>query len=61
MPYVEYDEVAASCPECGRNFRSEEDLETHLEEVHARLPTPSPGRAPVGRSRPPAKTKPASR
>jgi hypothetical protein len=34
MPYVEYDEVVASCSECGRSFRSEEDLETHRGEVH---------------------------
>jgi hypothetical protein len=34
MPYVEYDEVVASCSECGRAFRSEEDLEAHRAEVH---------------------------
>jgi C2H2-type zinc finger len=34
MPYVEYDEVIASCSECGRAFRSEEDLEAHKAEVH---------------------------
>ncbi|MCI4346792.1 MAG: C2H2-type zinc finger protein [Thermoplasmata archaeon] len=35
MPYVEYDEVGAACSECGRPFRSEEDLEEHRLEVHA--------------------------
>ena len=39
MPYVEYDEVGASCSECGRNFRSPEDLETHRTQVHH----PDPG------------------
>jgi hypothetical protein len=39
MPYVEYDEVAAICPECGRMFRSEDDLRTHKEEVHAQPAT----------------------
>ena len=34
MPYIDYDEVAAICRECGRNFRSEEDLQEHMEEVH---------------------------
>ncbi|MGI0053105.1 MAG: C2H2-type zinc finger protein [Thermoplasmata archaeon] len=35
MPYVEYDEVEASCSECGRIFRSEEALERHQKESHA--------------------------
>jgi hypothetical protein len=45
MPYIEYDEVAGICRECGRNFRSEEDLLVHMEEVHApsqMAPEPSP-------------------
>jgi hypothetical protein len=55
MPYVEYDEVAASCSECGRNFRSEEDLEAHRLEVHG-APATAPGRparASGGRPPPP--------
>jgi hypothetical protein len=34
MPYVEYDEVGAVCAECGRNFRSADDLEAHRQESH---------------------------
>ncbi len=34
MPYVEYDEVGAACSECGRLFRSAEDLEEHRKESH---------------------------
>jgi uncharacterized C2H2 Zn-finger protein len=34
MPYVEYDEVEATCPECGRIFRSEDALRFHLDEAH---------------------------
>ena len=34
MPYVEYDEVEAACPECGSLFRSTETLEAHRQEVH---------------------------
>jgi len=37
MPYVEYDEVEAICPDCGRIFRSEEALAAHREESHAGL------------------------
>lgn len=37
MPYVEYDEIEAICPECGRVFRSEETLASHKEEAHAGL------------------------
>jgi uncharacterized C2H2 Zn-finger protein len=37
MPYVEYDEVEAICPDCGRIFRSEEALATHRSESHAGL------------------------
>jgi hypothetical protein len=35
MPYVEYDELGSACSECGRPFRSEEDLEEHRRSVHA--------------------------
>jgi hypothetical protein len=35
MPYVEYDEVGAACAECGRLFRSADDLEAHRRESHA--------------------------
>lgn len=35
MPYVDYDEVEAACAECGRLFRSPEDLEEHRRESHA--------------------------
>ena len=34
MPYVEYDEVGAACAECGRLFRSADDLEEHRRESH---------------------------
>jgi uncharacterized C2H2 Zn-finger protein len=37
MPYVEYDEVEAICPDCGRIFRSEDALASHREESHAGL------------------------
>lgn len=40
MPYVEYDEVEAICPECGRNFRSEETLELHRQDAHAGIESP---------------------
>jgi uncharacterized C2H2 Zn-finger protein len=43
MPYVEYDEVEAVCPECGRIFRSEDALEVHQRESHMTLaPAPPP-------------------
>ena len=35
MPYVEYDETEAVCPQCGSAFRSVEVLETHVAESHA--------------------------
>lgn len=35
MPYIEYDEVEAICPDCGRTFRSEEALTSHLTESHS--------------------------
>jgi hypothetical protein len=35
MPYVDYDEVGAACADCGRLFRSAEDLETHRRDSHA--------------------------
>ena len=34
MPYVEYDENEAICPQCGSAFRSPEVLEAHLTESH---------------------------
>ncbi len=34
MPYVEYDENEAVCPQCGSVFRSPEVLEAHLKESH---------------------------
>jgi Zinc finger, C2H2 type/C2H2-type zinc finger len=43
MPYVDYDEVGAACAECGRLFRSSEDLDAHRRESHptARLSAPA--------------------
>lgn len=38
MPYVEYDEVGAACAECGRLFRSADDLEEHRKESHGPNP-----------------------
>ena len=35
MPYVEYDETEALCPQCGSAFRSTEVLEAHVRESHA--------------------------
>ena len=35
MPYVEYDENEAVCPQCGSTFRSVEILEAHVRESHA--------------------------
>jgi DNA-directed RNA polymerase subunit RPC12/RpoP len=37
MPYVDYDEVGAACAECGRLFRSPEDLDAHRRETHPRV------------------------
>ncbi len=34
MPYVEYDETEAVCPQCGSVFRSVEVLEEHLRGSH---------------------------
>ena len=34
MPYVEYDENEAICPQCGSAFRTPEVLEAHLKESH---------------------------
>ena len=34
MPYVEYDEVEAICPDCGAPFRSEEARDAHARDVH---------------------------
>lgn len=44
MPYVEYDEVAAVCPECGRPFRADEELRAHVAQTHA---DPGPARPPA--------------
>jgi uncharacterized Zn finger protein len=45
VPYVEYDENEAICPQCGSAFRSPEVLEAHLQESHGGpgggAPTPS--------------------
>jgi hypothetical protein len=41
MPYVEYDEVEATCSDCGRMFRSEEALESHRTEVHQPVERPA--------------------
>ncbi|HTT73495.1 MAG TPA: C2H2-type zinc finger protein [Thermoplasmata archaeon] len=46
MPYVEYDEVEAICPACGRLFRSPDDLERHREESHAGLGPEPPATPP---------------
>jgi len=35
VPYVEYDETEAVCPQCGSAFRSPEILEAHVRESHA--------------------------
>jgi uncharacterized Zn-finger protein len=35
VPYVEYDESEAVCPQCGSAFRSVEVLEAHVRESHA--------------------------
>ncbi len=44
MPYVEYDENEAVCPQCGSAFRTPEVLEAHLRESHSGPggPTPPP-------------------
>jgi hypothetical protein len=55
MPYVEYDEVVASCSECGRSFRSEEDLEVHRAEVHAAPASPPARPARTGSAPPPSR------
>jgi C2H2 type zinc finger protein/C2H2-type zinc finger protein len=34
VPYVEYDETEAVCPQCGSVFRSPEVLEAHVRESH---------------------------
>jgi len=39
VPYVEYDENEAICPQCGSAFRSPEVLEAHLRDSHG-----TPGR-----------------
>ncbi|MCI4352841.1 MAG: C2H2-type zinc finger protein [Thermoplasmata archaeon] len=47
MPYVEYDEVGASCAECGRLFRSAEDLDAHRRESHVAARTAAPAKSRV--------------
>jgi len=42
VPFVEYDESEAICPQCGSAFRSPEVLEAHVQESHA-----APGSAPT--------------
>lgn len=42
MPYVDYDEVGAACAECGRLFRSADDLEAHRRETHVPARTGAP-------------------
>jgi hypothetical protein len=42
MPYVEYDEVGAACSECGRLFRSGDDLDEHRRESHPGARSTSP-------------------
>jgi uncharacterized Zn finger protein len=39
VPFVEYDESEAICPQCGSAFRSTEVLETHVRDSHG---TPGP-------------------
>jgi uncharacterized C2H2 Zn-finger protein len=53
MPFVEYDEVEAVCPDCGMIFRSEEALEHHQAEVHQPVPVPRAAK-PVARRRAPS-------
>jgi len=45
VPYVEYDETEAVCPQCGSAFRSTEVLETHVRESHATPGGDAPKRA----------------
>jgi len=47
MPYVEYDEVEAICPDCGRVFRTEDALAEHRQEAHS-----SAGKAPEESAKP---------
>ncbi len=42
MPYVEYDENEAVCPQCGSTFRSTEILDAHVRESHAAPADASP-------------------
>lgn len=46
MPYVEYDETEAVCPQCGSAFRSTEALEAHLAESHSGARPKEPEHAP---------------
>jgi uncharacterized Zn finger protein len=49
VPYVEYDENEAVCPQCGSAFRSPEVLEAHRRESHGETGggAPSPSRKTV--------------
>jgi uncharacterized Zn finger protein len=49
VPYVEYDENEAVCPQCGSAFRSPEVLEAHRRESHGEAGggTPTPKRKTV--------------
>jgi hypothetical protein len=54
MPYVEYDEVQATCSDCGRTFLSEEALAAHRAQSHGPEDvTVRPSRRPPRRARPP--------
>jgi uncharacterized C2H2 Zn-finger protein len=52
VPFVEYDEVEAVCPDCGMIFRSEEALDHHRDEVHVPVPAALPARGARRRSPP---------
>jgi uncharacterized C2H2 Zn-finger protein len=42
VPYVEYDETEAVCPQCGSTFRSPESLEAHVRGSHGGVGGASP-------------------
>jgi len=46
VPYVEYDETEAICPQCGSAFRSAEVLEAHIAESHSAPGAEAAKRAP---------------
>ncbi|MGB6500465.1 MAG: C2H2-type zinc finger protein [Thermoplasmata archaeon] len=47
MPFVEYSETEAVCPQCGSAFRTAEVLEAHLRDTHG-----SPGSESGGAPKP---------